>query len=722
MTTDHPAKTRSLNDCIEFIRKRIGTHWIVGAPLGLGKPNHILNALYDEAKKHPDVRLDLFTALSLNPPKPATGLKQRFLQPFVKRHFGDYPRLTYLQDLDNRSVPPNITISEFYFRSGSQLRNSSAQENYVSSNYTHVARDMQARGVNLLLQMVACHPDKPGFLSLSCNPDVTLDLLQNVPREKLLFIAQLNPDLPYMDGDAELPESAFDMIVEDYHQPLFAVPRMPVNDQDNLIGLHCSRMIRDGGTLQLGIGSLGDAVSFFTVLRHQHNPAYRKLIEEAETEIRAPAGLLNDWGGDEPFDQGLYAASEMFMEGFLHLYRAGVLKRKVFDHAGLQDLLNQGLLSDPLPRDAIRILYQNQIVPRHLDRSTLAWLVRFGIVNQELRCEDDTLSINANERVTNDLQNPSTLEWLQKVTGKALRGGKLMHAAFFLGSQWMYDTLNEMSDEERSLFQMTGVSRINQLYRGEDLDRAQRLEGRFINTTMKLTLLGSVASDQLEDGQVVSGVGGQYNFVAMAHALDRSRSILMLRSYRETSNGPVSNIVWEFPHATIPRHLRDVVATEYGLADLRSANDQEVIQRILCICDSRWQESLRRKAVAAGKLDPDWSVPEPFTRNSPAWVKQVIGRGRLNGVIHRYPFGSDFTETEQELTRALAHLQQANKTRIGQLKLLVRALAVGANQNDLQRNYMVRMGLENPTSLADRIDRRLLQVAIKSTALHQSNN
>ena len=73
----------------------------------------------------------------------------------------------------------------------------------------------------------------------------------------------------------------------------------------------------------------------------------------------------------------------------------------------------------------------------------------------------------------------------------------------------------------------------------------------------------------LEDGRVVSGVGGQYNFVAQGHALHDARSILILRSWRESGGEVSSNIVWEYGHCTIPRHLRDIVITEYGIADLR---------------------------------------------------------------------------------------------------------------------------------------------------------
>ena len=81
---------------------------------------------------------------------------------------------------------------------------------------------------------------------------------------------------------------------------------------------------------------------------------------------------------------------------------------------------------------------------------------------------------------------------------------------------------------------------------------------------MMATLLGAVISDGLENGQVVSGVGGQYNFVAQAFALAGARSVLALEATRQDRSGSVSNIHGD---ETIPRHLRDVIVTEYGIAD-----------------------------------------------------------------------------------------------------------------------------------------------------------
>ena len=104
---------------------------------------------------------------------------------------------------------------------------------------------------------------------------------------------------------------------------------------------------------------------------------------------------------------------------------------------------------------------------------------------------------------------------------------------------------------------------------------------------MMMSLLGAATSDALEDGRVVSGVGGQHDFVSMAQALPGGRSLLVLPATRTSSGRVTSNIVWRYGHTTIPRHLRDVVVTEYGVADLRGRSDQDVIVAMLGIADAR---------------------------------------------------------------------------------------------------------------------------------------
>src|SRR5256886_17256318 len=132
-----------------------------------------------------------------------------------------------------------------------------------------------------------------------------------------------------------------------------------------------------------------------------------------------------------------------------------------------------------------------------------------------------------------------------------------------------------MTPAQLARIQMMAVSFPNELYGDEAAKRRARVDARFVNNAMMATLLGSAISDGLGNGQVVRGVGGQYNFVAQAFALQGARSILALEATRQTGAKAQSNILWNYGHQTIPRHLRDVFVTEYGVADVRGKSDAE---------------------------------------------------------------------------------------------------------------------------------------------------
>ena len=62
-----PKHFTHVDEAVAFVRERLGKHWITAAPLGLGKPNRLLNALYRAAKADSSIHMKLMTALSLAP-------------------------------------------------------------------------------------------------------------------------------------------------------------------------------------------------------------------------------------------------------------------------------------------------------------------------------------------------------------------------------------------------------------------------------------------------------------------------------------------------------------------------------------------------------------------------------------------------------------------------------------------------------------------------------
>ena len=179
MATDNGRRSNDVEACVDAVIDRVGKAITLGLPLGLGKPIRFVNALYQRAKVDPEIQLHIVTALSLLAPRGSSSLEKRFLIPFADRLYGRIPELAYAKDVSANRLPDNVQVSEFFFKAGNYLNNKSQQQHYVCSNYTHAVRDLMAQGVNVVAQMVAPGElaDREGMVSLSCNPDLTLDLI-----------------------------------------------------------------------------------------------------------------------------------------------------------------------------------------------------------------------------------------------------------------------------------------------------------------------------------------------------------------------------------------------------------------------------------------------------------------------------------------------------------------------------------------------------------------
>ncbi len=616
-----PKQFTDPDDIAEDIIRDVGTNLVVGLPLGLGKANHVVNALYARAAADRSISLTLFSALTLEKPKPSNLLERRFITPVIERLFGGYPALAYAGALHAGALPPNIKVIEFFFLAGRWLHVPSAQQQYISANYTHASSYLLERGLNVVTQLVAKRVvDGVTRYSLSCNTDTTLDILRARREGSASFklIGQVNSELPFMPGEGDLPAEQFSAVLDSPETdfPLFAPPSEPITDTKYAIGLHAAGLVRDGGTLQIGIGQVADALAQGLIVRHRDNGQFHAIIKRLAPGTEQLAALETG-----SFEKGLYGVSEMLFEAFLGLIDAGILKREV--------------------------------------------------------------------------------------------DGVVLHGAFFLGPKSFYRALREMSPAQLARIRMTAVSFTNELYGDEASKRRARVEARFVNNAMMATLMGAAISDGLENGQVVSGVGGQYNFVAQAFALQGARSILALEATRLAGAKPQSNIRWSYGHETIPRHLRDVFVTEYGVADVRGKSDADIIAAMLGVADSRFQAELARQAKDAGKLPKNFEIPAVYRENYPERIARALQPAREVGLLPSFPFGSDFTDVEQRLIPALQVLQNAQRTPRRLPGLLWQGLTRAPDAAD--RECLVRLGLDKPATLSERAYRALVSAALAAS-------
>lgn len=718
MSEQSGQRLSDVDACVEEVIQRVGKHITLGLPLGLGKPVRFVNALYQRAKDDPGIQLHIFTALSLLAPKGGSSLERRFMGPFSERLYGRIPELAYARDAAGNCLPDNVQVSEFFFKAGSYLHNRPQQRHYVCTNYTHAVRDLMDLGVNVVAQAVAPgdQHEAPGMVSLSCNPDLTLDLIpllrdREAAGTPVALVAELNGQLPWMGHHAAIEEARFDVVLghpaSDY--PLFSAPQMAISPEDHLIGFYASTLLKDGGTLQVGIGSLGAALVYSAILRHRHNGDWQAMFDHLGVAEHFP--LATVIGGTGPFDRGLYGCSEMMVDGFLSLMEAGILRREVYDHADLQALINTGKITEQVSLATLDVLRRERLIDSPLRARDVDWLLSLGILRDSVEFKGGRLRVGERS-IDADLDDSEARDAIEALAlGDRLRGGVVMHGGFFLGPERFYEALRSLSDEQRDRICMTSVNFINHLYDhrfgNQRLKVAQRAHGRFINSAMMVTLNGAAVSDGLEDGRVVSGVGGQYNFVAMAHELPDGRSVLSLRSTRKSRGEVVSNIVFSYGHCTIPRHLRDIVITEYGIADVRGQPDEQVYLRLIRIADSRFQQELLRKAQKAGKVDASFRLPESWCNNTPDAVRRAIAATGDGDLFPAFPFGRDFTDEELTLGKALKTLKAATSTRRGKLATLWQAMR--ATDEDGQYEALLeRMGLDKPSGLREALDRRLV--------------
>ena len=712
-------ETRTFVDvehCVDAILAKVGKRIVFGMPLGLGKPNHLVNALYLRAKQDPSLHLRIMTALSLEVPKGNSDLEKKFLQPFVKRVWGNYPALDYLTDLGANNLPPNVEVSEFFMKAGVFLNNVVEQQNYISSNYTHICRDMLENGVNVLSQIVAKKTIQgETYFSLSCNPDVLPSLapmLRDMEAHsdyRCAIIAEINNNLPFMYNDAMVPVSTFDMVVDnpDYDYTLFSTPNMSVEMTDFMIGMQVSTLVKDGGTLQIGIGSLGDAIAYSIILRDQQNAQYQAVVDDLKI-MECSGDLVERIGGTQAFEKGLYGSSEMFVNGFLELYKSGILRRKVYDHVVIQRLLNEGQITEQVSPAMLAQLVKFDVIPHRLLAADVAFLVKYGVFKPGVHWIEGVLRVDGLAIDPNLADEASQRLVVQHCLGDQLKGGVLMHGGFFLGPRSFYDYLRQMSEADNQQICMTTVDNVNHLYGNQELKTLQRKDGRFINTCLMVTLSGGVISDGLEDGRVVSGVGGQYNFVSMAHALQDGRLVMMLNSHRVKDGVASSNIVWNYGHMTIPRILRDIVVTEYGIANLRSKSDKEIIAALLNIADSRFQADLLAKAKAAGKIPGDYEIPERYRHNTPERLQAKFDTFRNAGLFPAFPFGNDFTPEELVVSKALKGLKAKMASKVGTMAGGLLNVIKGGEVPEKSLPYLRRMSLEHPETFKDKIVQSLL--------------
>lgn len=137
---------------------------------------------------------------------------------------------------------------------------------------------------------------------------------------------------------------------------------------------------------------------------------------------------------------------------------------------------------------------------------------------------------------------------------------------------------------------------------------------------------------------------------------------------------------------------------------------------MISIADSRFQADLLAKAKAAGKLPKAASVPAPHRNNTPQNLRNWLAPVVADGTLVQFPFGTDFTDVEQQLLGALSILKaKAGSTR-AMAALLWRGLV--SSKSPMQQACLQRLSLQQPRSVTEWLTAQTVKGALAIATEH----
>ncbi|MBN1828557.1 MAG: GNAT family N-acetyltransferase [Deltaproteobacteria bacterium] len=196
---------------------------------GCAEPQYLVNALIEYVKDHPKAFFDA----------EVLQIWTLGVAPYTDQKYRD-----------------NFRSNSFFIGNNTRQAINEGLADYTPLFLSEVS-DMIYRGVvpiDLAL-IQASYPDRHGYMSLG----ISVDICKAATEMAKTVIVQINAKMPRIHGDGFLHMKDVDFIIP-YDEPLLEFPEMEMSEDIQRIGKYVSRLIEDGDTIQVGYGSIPNAV------------------------------------------------------------------------------------------------------------------------------------------------------------------------------------------------------------------------------------------------------------------------------------------------------------------------------------------------------------------------------------------------------------------------------------------------------------------------------
>ena len=245
----YPEKFVSENNVFSHIHP--GDRIFIGT--GCGEPQYLVQALINYVQSHPKAFFDA-EILHVWTLGVAPYTDERFKQNF--RH------------------------NSFFIANNTRDAVNKGQADYTPIFLSEVPDLIHRRLVPIDVALIQTSPlDNHGYMSLG----VSVDIVKAATEKASLVIAQINSAMPRVHGDGFIHIEDVNFIIP-YDEPLLEYETEADNETAQRIGKYVSRLVQDGDTIQVGYGSIPNAI-LSNLYDKKHLGVHTELLSDGIVEL-----------------------------------------------------------------------------------------------------------------------------------------------------------------------------------------------------------------------------------------------------------------------------------------------------------------------------------------------------------------------------------------------------------------------------------------------------
>jgi acyl-CoA hydrolase/RimJ/RimL family protein N-acetyltransferase len=244
---------------ITFSHIRRGDHIFVAS--GCGEPQYLVNAMTNYVESHPKAFFD-------------TEIIQVY-------SFGIAP-------YTDSKFKSNFRQNSFFIGNNTRNPVNQGSADYTPISLSDVPALLNSGAVRIDVALVQTTlPDDHGYLSLG----VSVDIVKAATENANVVIAQINEAMPRVHGDGFIHIRDVDFIIP-HNEPLLEIKGTVPTEKAERIGNYVSRLIQDGDTIQVGFGTLPNAI-MANLYHKKHLGVHTELLSDGLVSL-IKAGVIDN--------------------------------------------------------------------------------------------------------------------------------------------------------------------------------------------------------------------------------------------------------------------------------------------------------------------------------------------------------------------------------------------------------------------------------------------